>query len=442
MTGFGLGVWVFQTTGSATRFALILLCNMLPRALVAPIAGPLADRYDRRRLMIGADLGAGATTVLVALLLAAGRLEPGHVYALTALSSAFGALQRPASEAAVSQLVPRDRLGRANGMVQLGHGAAQVLAPALAGALYAGFGLAGAFLVDVASFLAAVLTLGVVRFPVLPTAEGETAPRVAGLGHRLSRGLLYLRSRPGLLGLVLLFAAVNFLVGMAEAVLTPMVLRFTSAEGLGTVMTIGGAGMLLGSVLMSLWGGGERKVFALFGAYAAVGIGVLVAGLAPSVVVVSAGAFVAFVFLPIVMGANQAVMQSKVAPEVQGRVFALRMATDTLAFAGAYLAAGPLAALHAGRGDTRSGVCGQGPRRGGGRDQIGLRRPGPRSRRSLRRRRGRPRRAAPSAGSGPRTSVPRSCAKPTWRSAAAASISSSGSRSSSGAGQTASTRPT
>ncbi len=342
MTGFALGVWIFQQTGSATNFALTLLFNMLPRALISPLAGVIADRRDRRLIMILTDVGAGVTTVATGLLLMTGQLEIWHIYLFTALNSSFGALQGPAFSASVTHLVPKAQYGRANGMLQLGGGVGQIIAPVLAGALIAAIGLQGVLLVDMATFLFAVLTLLAIRFPG-PETGRHAAEGGGSWAKDVAQGWRYLVARPGLMGLALIFTLVNFFVGTAEAVLTPMILSFTTPDRLGVILSVGGVGMLIGGVLMSVWGGGRRKVYAVFGSYALLGLAVVLAGTAPSVGLVTAAVFLAFLCLPTVMGASQAIMQVKVAPDVQGRVFALRAMLNTSAFAVAYLIGGPLA---------------------------------------------------------------------------------------------------
>jgi MFS family permease len=344
MTGFALGVWIYQETGSATGFALTLLFNMLPRAVFAPVAGVIADRYNRSLVMIVADFGAGVTTVLTALLFLSGQLDVWHIYLFTALNSSFGALQGPAFGASVTQLVPKAHFGRANGLMELGQGVSQILAPVLAGLLIVGAGLWSVLMVDMATFFFAVLTLLLVRFPAYsPEAETADVAQKETWRQQIWQGWSYLWTRPGLLGLVLVFTAVNFFIGIAEAVLTPMILSFATPEQLGMVMTIGGVGLLMGSVLMSIWGGGKRKVPVVFGAYALLAVGVFLAGLSPSVWLIATALFLVFFLLPTVLGGKQAILQAKVAAEVQGRVFALSGMFFTLSFALAYLIGGPLA---------------------------------------------------------------------------------------------------
>src|SRR5215204_332273 len=119
LTEFGLGVWVFQRTGAATDYALIALCISLPHVLVAPLAGTVVDRADRRLVMLLSDCGAALGTLVVALLAWRGSLEPWHVYAAVLATSTFAAVQYPAYAALLTHLVPPKRLSPANGMVEM-----------------------------------------------------------------------------------------------------------------------------------------------------------------------------------------------------------------------------------------------------------------------------------------------------------------------------------
>lgn len=343
MTGFALGVWIYQTTGSTLSFAITLVFNMLPKAIIAPVAGLIADRFDRRWIMIVADLSAGLATVVIVNLFLRGALSVWHIYLLTAWNASASALQGPAFNAALTQLVPKKQFGRAAGMLQLGEGIGQVIAPVLAGVLIGFFGLQSVLIVDIVTFIAAVTTLLAIRFPPLTNSKTASEPSSPRWITQLGEALNFMWNRPGLIGLLLVFALVNFFVGMAEAVLTPMVLSFSSAEKLGLIMTGGGVGMLLGSLLATAYGDRWRKIYAIFGAYAFIGIAVFLAGLRPSVGLVALAVFLAFLALPAVMSASQAILQTKVPPELQGRIFGLRTLVNTGAFAVAYLLGGILA---------------------------------------------------------------------------------------------------
>jgi DHA3 family macrolide efflux protein-like MFS transporter len=120
LTGFALSVWMFEQTGQATPIAMNALAFNLPRVILSPIAGSVADRYNRRMVLILADCGAALSTLAVAIILLSGNLQVWHIYLTTAISSAFSAFQEPAYRASITMLVPKKDLARAGGIQQIG----------------------------------------------------------------------------------------------------------------------------------------------------------------------------------------------------------------------------------------------------------------------------------------------------------------------------------
>jgi MFS transporter, DHA3 family, macrolide efflux protein len=342
LTGFGLGVWLYERTGSVTLFALNTLCYVLPQTLFSPFAGALVDRWDRRRAMILSDAGAGLSTLFLAVLLYTGRLEIWHVYVATAVNALFATFQWPAYSAATTLLVPRRHLGRASGMTQAAEAISQLVTPALAGLLLVVIGLKGIMLIDFATFAFAALTLLVVRIP-RPETSAEGAESKGSLLREAAFGWKYIRARPGLLGLLLFFATINFLGGMTNPLLIPMVLQLTTPDVLGYLASIVGVGMLLGTLLMGVWGGPRRRVLGVLGFELIAGALTVLLGLRPSLPLITAAAFGMMFCMPIVNGSSQALWQSKVAPDLQGRVFAVRRMIAMAASPLAYIIVGPLA---------------------------------------------------------------------------------------------------
>jgi MFS family permease len=342
LTGFALGIWTFERTGSATQFALIGLSAILPRVVLSPLAGAVVDRWNRRWVMIVSDVGAGLSTLVVVLLLFADQLDIWHIYLLASVNAAFGTIQWPAYMAATSHLVPKKHLGRANGMLQFAHAASEILSPALAGALVGIIRLEGVILIDVITFLFAVVTLLGVQIP----QPDVTAPSGAGgpsLRNQITFGWAYISARPGLRNLLLFFAAVNFLWAMVGALITPMILSWASSQVLGAILSIAGIGMFAGSVVMSVWGGPIPRINGVLYFEQLSGICFVLMGLFPSFWPIAVGAFGAHVTIAIVFGSNQAIWQTKVSPEVQGRVFATQQMVTRATSPLAYLLAGPLA---------------------------------------------------------------------------------------------------
>jgi hypothetical protein len=220
--------------------------------------------------------------------------------------------------------------------------AADILAPALAGVLIHTIQLEGVILIDFATFIFATVTLLLVRFP---KPQSTTAGKAATfpLKQEFTFGWKYIYARQGLLGLLVFFAVVNFLWGMVGALIVPMILGFATSDKLGVIISIAGFGMLVGSLVMSIWGGPQRRINGVLRFEFLSGICFLLMGLRPSFWLTAIGAFGAHVTIAVVYGSNQAIWQSKVAPDVQGRVFATQQMIAKAASPLAYLLAGPLA---------------------------------------------------------------------------------------------------
>lgn len=341
LTSFALGVWVFRQNGSVTQFALIGFCSVLPRVCFSPLAGAVIDRWERRRSMILADAGAGACTSILMLLLFNDRLMLWHIYVLVGISSSFSSLQWPAYTAAVSSLVNKKDLGRANGMIQFALATADVLSPSMAAFLLQRIQLTGTVIVDLATFVFAVLSLLLVRFPEPRERIARESNRTS-LREDIAYGWKYIFARGPLAGLLSLSAASYFLWGLVAALITPMILGFTSTESLGALLSTAGAGMILGALAMSLWGGPKRRIDGVIRFEFLSGICFCLIGLRPSFWTVAAGVFGAHLTIAVIGGSGQAIWQAKVAQLAQGRVFATQQMLERAASPLAYLVAGPL----------------------------------------------------------------------------------------------------
>ncbi len=342
LTGFALGVHVYQATESATAFAMSILAFTLPGVFFSPIAGVLVDRFPRRWMMILSDSGAGLTTIAVFALLLTDNLQLWHIYAANFVASLFNTFQWPAYSAATTMLVPQAQLGRASGMVQLADAISQLLAPAIAGALFVTRGMESVIIIDVITFLFAVGTLLLVRIPEPLRTVEETAVRPSLLAS-VRFGAEYIRKHPGLFHLLMYFASVNLFYSMLWPLWTPLLLSLGNADQAGVVLSIVGAGMLLGTLVMSAWGGPKRRVFGVLGAGIWMGAMMLLLLVDVSVPVLAATGFLSILALPIMNGSSQALWQSKTEPDLQGRVFSVRRMLGQFTVPIAVLLAGPLA---------------------------------------------------------------------------------------------------
>ena len=341
LTGFSLGIWAYQRSGSTTQYALILTFTILPTIIFSPLAGSVVDRWDRRRALIASHVGVAACTGLLLLLVLAGQLQIWHIYIATAFQATLNTFQWLALSAAVTVVTPAKHLGRAAGMTQLSEAMARVIAPVLAGVLLLMAGLWGVLAINSFTALFAVATL---LFAHIPNTEVDSAQK---LRHALlldfSFGWLYVTAHKGLLGLLILFAVTNFLNGTVVVLSTPYILSFASVATLGTILSVAGVGMVCGGLTMSAWGGPKQLVHAVVGFEMLAGASIVMAGMSSSVAVVGAATFMFTFSVSSTLAASQAIWQRKVEPELQGRVFAVRrmIAWSTLPLA--YIIAGPLA---------------------------------------------------------------------------------------------------
>ena len=344
LSGFAMSVWVFNKTQQATPFAMTVLLANLPRILLAPLAGSLADRWNRRWLMILADIGSALTSLAAVMVLFTGELQIWHIYIMVMLNSVCGAFQEPAYMASVTMLVPKKDLARASGMMQLGQALSPLLTPLLAGVLFVAVGLQGIFLIDFITFFFAIGSLLIVHIPQPKVVEeqGHEGQRPSLWSDTLF-GWRYLSQRAGLFGLLWYFALVNFLLNFAMVLLGPLVLSYSTATSLGIVQMAAGAGMLLGSIAVSAWSGPKKRIPLVMGVLALAALALAITGLRASIITTALGIFLMLMAIPVASASSQAVFQGKVEPGVQGRVFAIRSLISQSIMPLAFILAGPLA---------------------------------------------------------------------------------------------------
>ncbi|MEV4249304.1 amino acid adenylation domain-containing protein [Streptosporangium canum] len=370
LTSFALGVWAYQESGRVLDYALVSMLALLPSLLAAPLGGAVADRVDRRRVMLVCDGVSAAATAALVILLWLGRLEVWQVGIIAGLLSLVTAFHRPAYLAAVAQLVPKPYLMQANAVANLGTGLGMLIGPLGGAALIALVGLHGVVAVNIVTFLAGLGTLLLVRFPDRLFYRLEES-----FGQAIVGGWRFLVRRRPLMIMIGFFVVMNYLNMLALAVTVPAVLSFGDVAGVGTVTAMQGVGAVLGSLVMVFWGGTERRAIGMVGFVIGFGAGVLLVGLRPSLALAAFGGLMSWVFLTVLNAHWLALIQLKVGLELQGRVLAtnqmLAVSMTPLAFLTAPALAddvfGPLLVPGGALADTLVGdIVGVGPGRGVG----------------------------------------------------------------------------
>lgn len=351
MTYFALTLWVWERTQSATAIALILVFYQLPQVAIALFSGLLIDRVPRKRLLLVSDTGAACCTLSVGILAALQSLQVWHIYLIAAIIGCFGNLQTLTYSTLVPLLVPPQHHTRASSLGAIvGYGAG-ILSPALAGVLYPIVGLLGIAVVDGGTFAIAILTLLLVNLPTLapvanPSIQEQNPDKPQKKFWReVTFGFRYLATQPSLLAMVGLLSAFTFLHQIGETLYQPMILARTggNAQVLGLVVAASGVGGVVGAIAFSLWGGFRQRIIGVLVGIMGTGLSQLLLGLGllPSLWMVAR--FGTSFHNPLMMSSYMAVWYARVAPDLQGRVFAADYLIGTLVELSANLAAGPLA---------------------------------------------------------------------------------------------------
>ena len=341
---FGLTLWAWEETGQATALALVGFFFMLPMIALSPVVGVLVDRYNRKMMMLISDFSAALVTLLILLTYRADVLQIWHLYVAALIAGTGQAFQWPAYSAAITLMLEKKQYTRANSMLDMAGRASGVFAPMLAGALIGPLGLTGLLVLDLVS---AGFAIGALLFVPIPSPQPSDVGRgaQASFWKEAMYGFRFILERPSLLGLQLVFMMGNLFHTIPVAVFAPMILARTGNDELafGSVQSAGAVGGLIGGLVLSAWGGFRRRVHGVLLGWLAVGLGTMGLGFSRALPWWLAFGFAMTFCSPLINASNQAIWQAKVAPDVQGRVFAARRLIAWLVTPLSRLVAGPLA---------------------------------------------------------------------------------------------------
>jgi MFS transporter, DHA3 family, macrolide efflux protein len=341
LTRFGLSVWMYQETRDAEAFALLLFFGIVPLSIGSLIAGPLVDRFDRRRVLLASTALARAPTLAVLLLWWQGGLELWHLNLALVVNGLASAFVLPAFDASVPLLVRRERLAQASGYSQLMQSLGLVAGPPLAGYLLLRFGLGSIFAIDIASAVVAVVALALVR---IPRPERTLAGGRGGVWGDLVAGLRYVAVRPAFVFLSLFLAATVFGSAFVYALSGPLVLGLGNEATIGLMYALFGLGSVAGALALGAWGGPSRRIPAILVATLVAGAATLLTGLRPDLLWIGASLVVLGGAQAVMLALHRVVFQEHAAPDVQGRVFAFRTLLVAGSQAAGILVSGRLAA--------------------------------------------------------------------------------------------------
>jgi MFS transporter, DHA3 family, macrolide efflux protein len=340
---FALVWWLTLQTGSATVLATASLVALLPQVFLAPLAGAFVDRNSRKAIMLISDgLVALLTLVLVALF-ATGAIMVWHIYVVMFLRSAAGAFQAPAMQASTTLMVPNQHLARVGGLNQMLQGFMSIVAPPVAALLIARLPIEQVLFIDTLTALLGMVPVLLQKIPQPPASSGVKVT----FWQDFKAGYRYAVGWRGLLLLMLMAALINFLLTPAGSLLPLLVKNHFGggADQLALVEMLFGIGLIVGGVLMGVWGGFKNKMITSLVGMFGLGLAVLVVAVTPSnlfVLAVAANAVLG-VTVAVTNAPIGALLQSVVPPDMQGRIFTLLNAIAQAISPISLLLAGPIA---------------------------------------------------------------------------------------------------
>lgn len=331
MTNYALIIWVYRQKGTATSITLLAFCSYLPSILFSFVAGTLADKWDKRKIMLVGDLVAALCTLGVFVLFKTNTLQIWHLYAINFLNSLMNAFQYPASNVAVSLIAPKEQYARVSGMQSFSSALVTILTPALATAVLSFAGLEAVFIIDLASFAVAFsMLLFFIRIPSVATVMNEK--KESFLQDCLS-GLRFIKKQKALLKIILYMALINLLAYITGYGLLPAMILARSGDNqttLGLVSSAVGVGTLVGSILVTILKPAKNKTRVIFLSLAiSFFLCDILWSFERTALLWVLSAFAGHISIPFLNAYLTTIMRTKVPIEMQGRVFSTR---DTLQF--------------------------------------------------------------------------------------------------------------
>lgn len=339
LTSFGLGVYVFEQTGKASATALVMLLAFLPSLLLSAPAGVLADRYDRRLLMVLGDSLSAIGLVFILICMLRGEAQLWQICVGVTISSVFSSLLEPAYRATVTDLLTEEQYIKASGFVQVAGSAKYLISPLLAGFLLDVSDIKLLLLIDICTFFVTVTSTLAVRKGLVSKKYEQSKSFI----REFKDGWGAVSENRGVFALVIIGSVLTFFLGFIQTLSTPMVLAFANSSVLGTTLTISASGMLVTSVLIGIFSIKKGYVKTLSVSLFFAGIFMAVFGLRENILLVGVSGFLFFAMLPFANTSLDFLIRTNIENDLQGRAWGLIGVISQLGYIAAYALSGALA---------------------------------------------------------------------------------------------------
>ena len=324
MTGYALVIWSYTQKGSALVTAMLMVCTYAPYVLFSIFAGALSDRWDKKKILLTCDALAALCTLTVLILLKTQQLRIWHLYVVNAVSGLMNTIQQPASEVAVTAIVPKKYYQKVGSLRYLSNSVSSILTPILATAVLGLAGVDAVIAIDLCSFAVAFVVL-LFFIPIPNTAANR--PKGERLLQSAAVGIRWLQKNPGIFHLMLFLAAINLVASMYQAAFPAMVLSKPNGgeTAMGAVNAVIGLTTLVGSILASMLKPPKSRVRAIWLCLMlSMSTENLILALGRSTPVWCLGAFLGWIAIPLMSTNLEAIFRLTIPAEIQGRVFAAR----------------------------------------------------------------------------------------------------------------------
>lgn len=322
ITAFALTLWLYETTGSSLSTAALTICSYAPYVLMSIFAGALTDRFDKKKTMLVCDLFAVLCTIVVFGLFHTNQLMIWHLYALNIISGLMNTVQQPASEVAMTLIIPEEYYQKTSGLRSLSRSLISVLNPLIATALYSFAGLNGVVAADVGSFIIAFMALRFfIQIPESKNARKESIFLLA------KEGLGFLKNNPMIMTLLLFLSGINLISSAFDATLPGYVLPNPKGGQtiLGIVTSCSGAAMMIGSLIVSVLPKPKDRVKIVYLTMLfSMGTENFILAFSREPILWCIGQIIGWLFVPVMSTNLEVILRGSIPVELQGRVYACR----------------------------------------------------------------------------------------------------------------------
>ena len=339
MTAFALSVYVYKKTGSVSYVSLITLLSFMPSIVLSPIGGLLADRYDRRLLMIIGDLFSGLGLVYILWSIQAGEKSIVPIFVGITFSSIFTSLLEPSYRATLTDILEEENYAKASGLIQVAGSAKYLISPVIAGMILSVADIRIILLLDILTFITTCLMIFLVR----KSMNSETQNYKKDSFKGLLEGLFIIKENRGVYSLVIIMFFVCFFMGFIQILIRPMILALSSVKTAGIMESLCAVGLLIGSLWIGI--AGIKKNYSKILAVACFFCGIFMSmiGVNENLGIIGISTFLFFSTLPFMNSCADVLVRVSIPNELQGRVWGLISLITQMGTVVAYIISGIMA---------------------------------------------------------------------------------------------------